>query len=146
MLSHYEIAKALLIESYNDLKAAHVLMEAGIYARCIAHCQQSVEKVLKSALAVRNVIITDRHDISEDFQQTYNDWHLCNDLVKMAINMENVGFRAEYPLFGRRNMPIWIPSEQYTKIDAQKALNDADNTFKIISSFLASDHKITINL
>jgi HEPN domain-containing protein len=35
-----------------------VLLQAGIYARCMAHCQHTVEKALKAALAVRDVIIT----------------------------------------------------------------------------------------
>ncbi|MGA9349492.1 MAG: HEPN domain-containing protein [Anaerolineae bacterium] len=74
MLSHRDIARALLIEAYADLEAARVLRQAGVYARCMAHCQHAVEKALKAALAVRDVIITDRHEVSEDFRQTYADW------------------------------------------------------------------------
>jgi len=55
-LSHRDIARALLIESYSDLKAAKELLDAGVYARCIAHCQHTVEKALKAALAVRHMI------------------------------------------------------------------------------------------
>ncbi|HIE53430.1 MAG TPA: HEPN domain-containing protein, partial [Armatimonadetes bacterium] len=77
MLSHRDIARALLIEAYSDLEAARVLRQAGVYARCMAHCQHAVEKAFKAALAVRDVIITDRHEVSEDFRQTYADWSRC---------------------------------------------------------------------
>ena len=76
MLSHRDIARALLIESYSDPKAAKVLLDAGVYGRCIAHCQHTVEKALKAALAVRHVIVTDRHEVSDDFRHTYSDWEL----------------------------------------------------------------------
>lgn len=43
MLSHRDIARALLIEAYADLEAARVLRQASVYARCVAHCQHAVE-------------------------------------------------------------------------------------------------------
>jgi HEPN domain-containing protein len=73
VLSHRDIARALLIEAYAGLKAARALRQAGIYARCMAHCQHAVEKALKAALAIRDVIVTDRHEVSEDFRQTCAD-------------------------------------------------------------------------
>ena len=111
MLSHRDIARALLIEAHTDLEAAQALRQAGVYARCMAHCQHTVEKALKAVLAVRDVIITDRHDVSEDFRRTYTDWPLCSELADIAVTLENIGFRTEYPLFGRRDLPVWIPSE-----------------------------------
>jgi len=60
----------LLTEAYADLEAAQVLRQAGIHARCIAHCQHTVEKALRAALAVRDLNITDRHEVSEDVRQS----------------------------------------------------------------------------
>jgi len=99
MLSHHDIARSLLIEAYADLEAARVLEQAGIYARCLAHCQHAVEKALKAALAIRGIIITDRHEVSEDFGETYADWPPCQELADIAFDMESIGFRTEYPLF-----------------------------------------------
>jgi hypothetical protein len=42
VLSHRDIARALLIEASADLEAARVLRQAGVYARCVAHCQHAV--------------------------------------------------------------------------------------------------------
>jgi HEPN domain-containing protein len=106
VLLHRDIARALIIESYTDLQAARALLDAKIYARCMAHCQQSVEKALKAALAVRDVIVTDRHEVSEDFRETYTDWPPGGELADIAATTESIGFRTEYPLFGRRDLPI----------------------------------------
>jgi HEPN domain-containing protein len=142
VLSHRDIARALLIEAYADLEAARALRQAGVHARCMAHCQHTVEKALKAILAVRDVIITDRHDVSEDFRQAYADWSLCGELADIAVTMESIGFRTEYPLFGRRDLPVWIPSEQYTGLDADKALRKATRVFEAVESYLVSKHDI----
>ena len=142
MLLHRDIARALIIESYADLQAAKALLDAKIYARCMAHCQQSVEKVLKAALAVRDVIVTDRHEVSEDFRETYADWPLGSELADIAAMTESIGFRTEYPLFGRRDLPIWIPSEQYREVDAKDFLQKATRIFGAVEEHLASNHNV----
>jgi HEPN domain-containing protein len=142
MLSHRDIARALLIEAHADLEAARALRQAGVYARCMAHCQHTVEKVLKAALAVRDVIVTDRHEVSEDFRQTYADWSPCDELADIAVEMESIGFRTEYPLFGRRDLPVWIPSERYTEADADEALEKATRVFEVVETYLAAEHGI----
>ncbi len=142
MLLHRDIALALIIESYSDLQAARALLEAKIYARCMAHCQQSVEKALKAALAVRDVIVTDRHEVSEDFRETYADWPIGSELANIAATTESIGFRTEYPLFGRRDLPIWIPSQQYSTADAKNLLQKATRVFEAVEAYLASEHDI----
>jgi HEPN domain-containing protein len=142
VLSHRDIARALLIEAYADLEAARALRQAGVYARCMAHCQHTVEKALKAILAVRDVIITDYHNVSEDFRQTYADWSLCGELADIATAMESIGFRTEYPLFGRRDLPVWIPSERYTEAEAREALQEASRVFQAVEDYLAAEHNV----
>jgi len=142
MLSHRDIARALLIEARTDLEAARVPHKAGVHARCMTHCQHAVEKALKAALTVRNVIITDRHEVSEDFRQVYADWSVCDELADIAVSMESIGFRTEYPLFGRRDLPVWIPSERYTAADADEALQRATRVFEAIENHLAVEHNV----
>jgi len=142
VLSHRDISRALLIEAYTDLKAAQVLRQAGIYARCIAHCQHTVEKTLKAALAIRDVLITDRHEISEDFRQTCFDWECCSELADIAVEMEAMRSRTEYPLFGRRDLPIWLPSERYTEADADEALEKTRYVFNTVKCRLSDEYDI----
>jgi HEPN domain-containing protein len=142
MLSHHDIARSLLIEAYADLEAARVLEQAGIYARCLAHCQHAVEKALKAALAIRGIIITDRHEVSEDFRETYADWPSCQELADIALDLESIGFRTEYPLFGRRDLPVWISSERYTEAEASEALQKATRVFEAVEDYLATEHNV----
>jgi HEPN domain-containing protein len=90
----------------------------------------------------RDVIITDYHDVSEDFRQTYADWSLCGELADIATAMESIGFRTEYPLFGRRDLPVWIPSERYTEAEAREALQEASRVFQAIEDYLAAEHNV----
>ena len=142
MRSHHDIARILLIESYADWEAAKVLRQAGIYARCVAHCQHTVEKALKAALAVRNILITNRHEVSEDFRQTYADWSPSEALSDLASDLESIGFRTEYPLFRRRDLPVWIPSERYTEADADESLRKATRVFEAVENYLVAQHHV----
>jgi len=142
VLSHRDIARALLVEASADLDAARVLRKAGIHARCLAHCQHAVEKALKAVLAVKDVIVTDRHAVSEDFRETCADWSLCNELADIALDMETIGFRTEYPLFGRRDLPVWIPSERYGEADAGEALTKATRVLEAVENHLAVEHDV----
>jgi HEPN domain-containing protein len=56
--------------------------------------------------------------------------------------MESIGFRTEYPLFGRRDLPVWIPSERYTEVDADEALQKAARVFEAVENHLAAEHNV----
>lgn len=144
MLSHRDIARALLTESAADLAAARALARSGIHARSIAHCQQTVEKALKAALAVRHVVVTDRHDVSEDFRDTFPDWSSAHELAELAADLEDLGSRTEYPLFGRRDLPVWVPSEHYTEADSRQSLDKAVRVFEAVTDWLAVEHAIRL--
>lgn len=83
---------------------------------------------------------TDRHEISEDFRETYIDWPPGSELADIAATTESIGFRTEYPLFGRRDLPIWIPSEQYSEADARDFLQKATQVFGVVEEYLESEH------
>lgn len=93
-------------------------------------------------MAVKDIIVTDRHAVSEDFRQSCPDWPLCNELADIAFDMETVGFRTEYPLFGRRDLPLWIPSERYTEADADEALPKATRVLEAIAEYLEVEHDV----
>jgi len=60
------------------------------------------------------------------------------------MEMEEIGFRTEYPLFGRRDLPVWIPSERYTEIEARDALQKAEYVFKAIADYLSAQYDIVL--
>lgn len=63
-------------------------------------------------------------------------------LVGGVSALEKEGTRTEYPLFGRPDLPIWIPSEHYGREDATKALAKAEYVFQAISDLLSQRYQI----
>jgi HEPN domain-containing protein len=50
-----DIARAFLKEAESDLRSARLLLAGREYSQTIAHCQHATEKILKAALALRNI-------------------------------------------------------------------------------------------
>ena len=67
---------------------------------------------------------------------------LCDELADIALEMESIGFRTEYPLFECRDLPVWIPSERYTEVDADEALKKSTRVFEAVESYLATKHSV----
>jgi HEPN domain-containing protein len=53
-----DIARAFFKEAESDLRSAKLLLSGKEYSQTITHCQHATEKILKAALALRNIIIT----------------------------------------------------------------------------------------
>jgi HEPN domain-containing protein len=132
-LRHKDIAEAFLIEARSDLNSARLLLEGGEHSQSIAHSQHAVEKTLKAALALRDIIITSQHVVSADFVTAYH----------IAASLERVGLKTEYPFFGRADLPIWIPSQQYKQEDAREALSKARDVFRSVMEFLKANYEVS---
>lgn len=61
----------------------------------------------------------------------------------MAVSaLEKEGTRTEYPLFGRPDLPIWIPPEHYGQEHARQALAKAEYVFQAIVDLLKHRYQI----
>lgn len=144
MLRHKDIAEAFLIEARSDLNSARLLLEGGEHSQSIAHSQHAVEKTLKAALALRDIIITSQHVVSADFVTAYHpDFPEAHRLGRIAVSLERVGLKTEYPFFGRADLPIWIPSQQYKQEDAREALSKARDVFRSVMEFLKANYEVS---
>jgi len=137
-----EIAEALMVEAKSDLDAAKLLLEGGIYSRSIYHSQQAVEKAMKSCLALAGRIITDDHWVSDRFIDTFREMPNTLKIVRDAKFLEHQGTRSRYPLFRDSKKPLWIPSKEYTKDDANSAYKKAEYVFNAILEFLKDKYEI----
>ncbi len=134
-----DIARAFLKEAEADLRSARLLLAGKEYSQTIVHCQHAVEKILKAALALRNIIITRQHTVSPDFVAAFPDFGEADQVALAVSALEKEGTRTEYPFFGRADLPIWIPSEQYTEAteaDARDALERAEYVHQAVVTFL----------
>lgn len=138
MPKHKDIARALLKEAEADLRSARLLLNGREFSQSIVHCQHAVEKILKAALALRHIIITRQHAVSPDFVAAFPDFVETQEIALAASALEKQGTRTEYPFFGREDLPIWIPSEQYDETDAKDALAKAEYVHSSDDHILAS--------
>ena len=122
MAGNKEIAQAFIKEAEADIRSAKLLLSGKEYSQTIVHCQHAVEKILKAALALRNIIITKQHVVSPDFVAAFSDLGEVNQIGLAVSALEKEGTRTEYPFFGRPDLPIWIPSEEYNEADAKDAM------------------------
>ena len=136
MPGNREIVEAFIKEAEADLRSARLLLTGKEYSQTVVHCQHAVEKILKSALAFRNIIITKQHVVSPDFVVAFPDLAEANQIAMAASSLEKEGTRTEYPFFGRSDIPIWIPSEQYKEGDARDALEKAEYVYQTVMAFL----------
>ena len=137
-----DICIALIIDAKEDVKAAEVLCKHEIYSKSIYHCQQSVEKALKSVLALNGIFITDEHHVSDKFALLFSKFNTVKEVADEAKTLERHGSRPRYPLFRDPIRPIWIPSREYKKVDADKALATAQKVMEKITAFLEEKYGV----
>lgn len=142
MSRNREIARAYLKEAAADVNSARLLIAGGEYSQAIVHCQHAVEKTLKAALAMRNIIITREHIVSPEFVRVYSDWDEAKEIGLVVSALEKEGTRTEYPFFGRPDLPIWIPSERYGGADAEDALEKAEYVFEVVGALLRETYEV----
>ena len=138
-----EIAKAYLKEAKVDLRAAQLLREGREFSRAVAMCQQAVEKTLKAALALKGIIVLE-HMVAEQLVASFPELENARELGKLAKSLEREGTRTRYPLFGRVDLPIWVPSEMYTEKDADDALDKARYILEQIESLMETEYNIKL--
>lgn len=131
-----KVAEAFLIESGADFQAAKVLFRNGCFARSAYLAQQTVEKALKAALALRGIFTTD-HSLSPLFSALYAAaFPEMERLVAAVQALERLGARARFPLYHRDDLPIWIPSRELGKRESASALTHCEFVYQNVKGYL----------
>lgn len=131
-----EVARAFLTESDVDYRVAQLLRGTEFHSRSIAFAQQAVEKMVKACLALRGVV-TLEHNLSSLFRALYQaDFPDMDELVKHIDGLERHGARPRFPLFQRRDLPLWIPSRDYREEDAARAMQSAEYVVQRMKPYL----------
>jgi HEPN domain-containing protein len=131
-----EIARAFLTESDVDYRVAQLLRGTEFHSRTIAFAQQAVEKMVKACLALRGVVTLEHH-LSSVFRALYQaEFPDMDDLVKHIDALERHGARPRFPLFQRRDLPMWVPSRDYREEDAARALRSGEYVVQRLRPYL----------
>ena len=138
-LENRDWAHIWLNDAKQDMAAAINLFEAGIFDKCVTHCQQTTEKVIKTALACFGRLEKSHYvsDIleSEIKAQDLGEWE--DKLVKLTVwarDLEPDATLSRYP--GMFRGRLWIPHDQYDEARAKKALRKARQVLDIGRAFV----------
>lgn len=80
--------------------------------------------------------------VSPDFVAAFPDLGEVNQIGLAVSALEKEGTRTEYPFFGRPDLPIWIPSEQYNEEDAKDALEKSEYVYQTMITILREKYNI----
>lgn len=124
-LSNKDWANIWLKDGHSDLLAAEKLFEAGLYARCATHCQQTVEKSVKAILACFGRFERSHYisNLLEEKIKTENisEWKdTLNRIVEHCRELEPDAVWSRYP--GEREGEVWIPEKEYTEDKTKEIL------------------------
>lgn len=134
-----DIVEAYLIESEVDIEAARLTYVNGLYSRTIHFSQEAVEKITKACLTMRSVVTRD-HKTSTLFLAVFKGE--IDDIEKIyeaIISLEKHGARTRFPLYQRKDLPLWIPSKVYGEPEAMEALSKGEYVYKVLKEFVQSN-------
>jgi HEPN domain-containing protein len=139
-----KMAFSFLREAQSDLHAAEVLLAENEFARSVEHFQHSVEKVVKSALFLKNVNVTNEHFVAEIFEKNFSEHPGVKEIVAKAQALENQGTLREYPMWNPATGSVVSPHEEYDQNAAPKFYNDAHWIFHQIAAYLKHVYQIIL--
>ncbi len=140
MFEPAKISDAFITESRLDLLSAKLLFDKEIYSRAVYFAQQSSEKAIKACLALRN-IISGEHKVTAFFEEEFRndfDREVFAEILSNSRHLEVQGIKTRYPLFSRPDMPMWIPSQEYTEEDAREAIRKSSFILDSLEKFIKS--------
>lgn len=138
-----EITRAFVKEAKVDLRSARLLSDGGEYSRAVAACQQAVEKAVKAVLALEGIIVLE-HQVADRLVAACPQMKNVRQIARKVKALEWEGTKTRYPLFGRVDLPIWMPSDSYNEDDANEAVTDAAWVIREIMTFVEQEYHLKL--
>jgi len=139
-VSNKDFAMAMLNDGKRDFEIGKKIAESGYYDKAIYHFQQSIEKAVKATLICFG-IFKKTHFIGEVLLKELEDKEIDTEWGGKLIKISNISMEIEpemtwsrYP--GIDNDTLWIPYEEYTKVDALGFKEKCETVIKIVQDFI----------
>lgn len=139
-VSNKDFSYAMLKDAERDFEIGKRLTDGGYYDKAVYHCQQSVEKSVKSILIAMG-IFQKSHLIGGVLRKIISDKGMSKDIVRALLEVAEISETIEpevslsrYP--GIIDDSLWVPSEEYNKEDAEKAMEKAAKVLSIAKMFV----------
>ncbi len=141
-VSNRDFSYAMLNDGERDFQIAKRLTEGGYYDKAVYHCQQSVEKTVKSILIAMGVFqkshliggvlrkMISEKDISGETAETLLEAAEISETIEPEVSL------SRYP--GIIDDSLWVPSDEYDHEDADKAIMKAGQALSIAKLFVGN--------
>uniref|UniRef100_A0A7V5XFR4 HEPN domain-containing protein n=1 Tax=Thermodesulfobacterium geofontis TaxID=1295609 RepID=A0A7V5XFR4_9BACT len=134
--------KKRLVEDYifraeKRIKMLEFLKKEESYADVVREAQEVVELLLKGLILFFGLDVPKIHDVSKFIEQNIEIFPeiVKENIEKLKIISKTLRKERELAFYG---LIDWIPSEEYTLKDAEKAINWAKEVFQIVKIALST--------
>ena len=131
-MSKRKLAKDYLERSKVRLKMLEFLKNEGAYADVVREAQEVVELMLKGLILYYGLDVPKVHDVSRFIEENINVFSekIKENLPKIKQISRSLRKERELAFYG---LSDWIPSEEYTLEDAERAITWAKEMFELVS-------------
>lgn len=138
-LSNKDWADTWIADAEKDLKAAQVLHTEELYDRCVTHCEQAVEKVIKAILICFGVL-KEKHYVSSLLKEEIEKREIEGWKDKL-VEISQIGEELEPEYIPSHYVravgdEIHVPSDLYDKELSQNFLEKANRAVRLGKEFV----------
>ncbi|GAB6946258.1 HEPN domain-containing protein [Vulcanisaeta sp. JCM 16161] len=137
-MNNLEMAKSHINQAIERIKHAREAINGGNYPYVVRQCQEAVELLLKAALRIVGVEPPRWHDVGPVLRRERNKFPVWFQeyIDELASISRSLRKEREFSMYGDEESGI-PPEELYTRIDAEKALNDAERVLSLVSKLFS---------
>jgi HEPN domain-containing protein len=132
------LARSYFEKARKRMRALETLFEDEAYSDVIREAQELVELVLKGMLRFVGIEPPKQHDVGPLLREHCDRFPA--DIRSVVERLADISHRLrkerEFAFYGDED---FIPTEEYTSDDAQKALDDARFVLSLVDSFPSKD-------
>ena len=140
-VTNRDFAESMSLDARRDYEIGLTLTKAGYFDKAVYHFQQSVEKAVKAVLISQGVF-QKTHFVGSILEGMINERDASEaskerlkELARISINMEPEVSLSRYP--GIIKDALWLPYKEYSREDAEEAMDKANIELKVAEDFLA---------
>ena len=140
-VTNRDFAESMSLDARRDYEIGLTLTKGGYFDKAVYHFQQSVEKAVKAVLISQGVF-QKTHFVGSILEGMINEMDASEaskerlkELARISINMEPEVSLSRYP--GIIKDALWIPYKEYSREDAEEAMDKENIALKVAEDFLA---------
>jgi len=80
------------------------------------------------------------HQVADRLVAAFPQMKNVRQIARKVKALEWEVTKTRYPLFGRVDLPIWMPSDSYDEGDANEAITDAEWVIQEIVTFIEQEY------